>query len=113
MLGSTSDDSNLAVWLSAHTKTYTMKHRQIYQLAEKYRDHLTAIGTKGQRQDTSRAFIPTRDQSLAHALWMCETILDHLGHGLTSKAERWLCFVQGVLWVTGLSSIDSMRDDNR
>jgi len=29
------------------------------------------------------------------------------------KAVRWLCFVQGILWVSGKSSIDSMREDNR
>ena len=53
------------------------------------------------------------EDSLAHARWMCGEILSLLIQGKVEKAERWLCFVQGVLWVNGLSSIDEMRDDNR
>jgi hypothetical protein len=51
--------------------------------------------------------------SLAHARWMCGEILSLLIQGKVEKAERWLCFVQGVLWVNGICSIDEMRDDNR
>jgi len=41
---------------------------------------------------------------------MCVKIHDMDEEG---KAMRWLCFVQGVLWMTGRRTIDQMRDDNR
>ena len=54
-----------------------------------------------------------REKSLNHALWMCTAIEEQMKEGKYGKAERWLCFIQGVLWMNGLCSIDEMRDDNR
>lgn len=54
----------------------------------------------------------TEAQFLEHALWMCREVLE-MGDGHREKAMRWICFVQGVLWRTGLRSIHQMRDDNR
>jgi len=54
-----------------------------------------------------------RESSLQHAMWMCTAIEEQVKNGKCSKAERWLCFIQGVLWMNGICSIDEMRDDNR
>ncbi len=54
-----------------------------------------------------------RNKSLLHVLWMCLEIEKLLQEGKRDKAERWLCFIQGVLWMNGICSIDEMRDDNR
>lgn len=29
----------------------------------------------------------------------------------SEKAIRWLCLIQGILWSSGILSIDSMRED--
>jgi hypothetical protein len=54
-----------------------------------------------------------REASLQHVTWMCTVIEEQLKEGNCDKAERWLCFIQGVLWMNGICSIDEMREDNR
>ena len=66
--------------------------------------------------------------SLEHALWMLHEMrtMLHNAHAVWSdpewdlgdtvdgdKINRWLGFVQGVLWTTGVYTIDDMRDHNR
>ena len=64
---------------------------------------------------------------LCYIHWMCDAcrkILDNAlipdGHSapiidLTEieKAMRWLGFIQGVLWICGIYTIDEMREHNR
>jgi len=62
-----------------------------------------------------------------HARWMCQEIPRFLpSHNAfiepppdpkecqakLEKAMRWLGFIQGVLWATGVRTIDEMRADN-
>ena len=50
---------------------------------------------------------------LAHIHWMTvvtETMA--LSDGATGKVNRWLGFIQGVLWVTGRKTIDQLREMN-
>lgn len=46
---------------------------------------------------------------LGHCLWMLGQI-DGQSH---DKAHRWIGFVQGVMWMTGVATINQMKDDNR
>lgn len=46
-------------------------------------------------------------------LWMCDQIDDMLIHNNVDKSMRWLGFIQGILWITGVKTIDEMREDNR
>ena len=68
---------------------------------------------KPERASTSASFWPLgpspRD-ALAHCAWM---IQEALAFDNADKAMRWLCFVQGVLWMTGSAAIDELRDMNR
>lgn len=50
---------------------------------------------------------------LQHARWMIGQIRGFVAEEETEKAGRWLGFVQGVLWVSGLASIEEMREVNR
>lgn len=52
---------------------------------------------------------PTRAQALAHTAWMCDQILDLPER----KRDRWLGFVQGVLWAHGQVSIGQLREATR
>lgn len=49
----------------------------------------------------------------AYALNMIERMLTWDLSENMDKANRWLGFIQGVLWTTGLYSIEEMRDHNR
>jgi hypothetical protein len=66
---------------------------------------------------------PTLFQAVCHALWMCDEMDRRLSaHPVSDpgvdpaaegRANRWLGFVQGVLWVSGLRTVAAMRDDVR
>lgn len=57
---------------------------------------------------------PDIPSASAHAHWMCLEIpgLLETDNGF-AKANRWLGFIQGVLWTSGVFTIEDMRDDNR
>ncbi len=89
-----------------------MKADQIVRVTIKYEDLLANKNVIAERQDMSSTRI-TSAQRLSHSLWMCKEIRFLVENGHIDKAERWICFVQGVLWCEGLRSINEMRDDNR
>ena len=49
---------------------------------------------------------------LQHVCWMCHMAEHHLEEGKIEKANRWLGFIQGVLWCEGFFTIDEMRAHN-
>lgn len=85
-----------------------MKIEKVQRLVASYRN--TTLAQVESKKFTTHGQLPDASQALAHAKWMCEEV-----HSMTDegKAMRWLCFVQGVLWMTGRRTIDQMRDDNR
>jgi hypothetical protein len=63
-------------------------------------------------------YIPTQERSSywaehAHLLWMCDQVELFLNKDQWEKVNRWLGFMQGALWMSGIYSIDEMRDHNR
>lgn len=90
-----------------------MNADQILKAVERYKGLLTRRGVPSKRQNTASGIKPSETEKLAHIGWMCEAIPAQVAEGSVAKAERWLCFVQGILWSEGLATIDSMRDDNR
>lgn len=67
------------------------------------------------RTDTSKHDSPTFQGALTHVLWMClqtDGFISDLNRR-EEKVNRWIGFVQGVLWVTGVMSIDHMRKINK
>jgi hypothetical protein len=63
-----------------------------------------------ERIDTDELFpAGDRDKAMRHAMWMCEVSLGFIRDGQAGKADRWLGFVQGVLWACGHYTIDEMR----
>jgi hypothetical protein len=52
-------------------------------------------------------------QHLDHALWMCEEATGLVSEGKIDKANRWLGFVQGVLFLTGKFTLKELRDQTR
>jgi len=52
------------------------------------------------------------DSRIEHTFHMLEQTRKFIPHEM-DKANRWLGFIQGVLWIVGLRDIDEMRADNR
>jgi hypothetical protein len=52
---------------------------------------------------------------LMHAAWMAEEMLRHLGGKQPdrAKANRWIGFIQGILWMTRSFTIDELRQHTK
>lgn len=79
---------------------------QIREVATRYKEILP----EGKKSDLQHTF-PLSRESAEHCSWMCDQIISKDFD--RDKAMRWLCFVQGCLWILGLRSVDNMREDNR
>lgn len=53
------------------------------------------------------------DADLDHVEWMTKQIPDFLAAGRKEKANRWLGFIQGVLWAKEIYTIEEMKEHNR
>lgn len=62
---------------------------------------------------TTAAMIPSSPAALRHALWMCDQVRGFVKEAKLDKANRWIGFIQGTLWMAGRATIDEMREDNR
>lgn len=49
---------------------------------------------------------------LGHLRWMVNETESFIHKGQTDKAMRWLGFIQGALWVLGISSIEEAKRAN-
>lgn len=54
-----------------------------------------------------------KPNSLRHIKWMCIEIPNLIKLEKIEKANRWLGFVQGVLWSNKIYDIHQLKDDNR
>lgn len=83
---------------------------------ERYRDLLYSKGISTPRNLSEvKQFneLSKRDQQ-SHLLWMCEHLLSKDSeHYSIDKKSRWLGFVQGVLILHGLTSINAERNITR
>lgn len=52
-------------------------------------------------------------RNLSHALWMCGETIELARADRREKAFRWLGFVQGVLWVHRIFSVEELKNHNR
>jgi hypothetical protein len=90
-----------------------MDPTQIIEVSSNYKNLLQSIGAHPKKCDTSLNTNSGDPCIYDHCLWMCQVIDGFVSSGESEKALRWVCFIQGVLWSTGLLNIDSMREDNR
>ena len=72
---------------------------------------LTGLRPERARTDIGGLVLPTKTH-LKHVLWMVQEA-KLFAHDMPDKAERWLCFAQGVMWTATDSTIDEFKDDNR
>jgi hypothetical protein len=54
-----------------------------------------------------------QERSFKHALYMLDELENHIRQGRIEKSMRWLGFVQGILWVRGIYSIEELKAHNK
>ena len=59
------------------------------------------------------SLLPTREQALAHCYTMFDKMEVFLTEGRIAKTFRWLGFIQGVLWVLGVYTLEQLKNHNR
>lgn len=67
-----------------------------------------------EKADTSFDNNPGMGRAVKHANWMIHEMLQRMkaGEDKPGQVDRWLGFIQGILWCNGLFSIDAMRRHN-
>lgn len=95
-------------------------NEKINNLLSTYRDELTRIHVTAVRVDDQVGFPGVRGledekQQLGHVQWMIYTMLADAEKQDWSdrKVNRWLGFIQGVLWTTKMRGIVELRDESR
>jgi len=84
-----------------------------------YQTRLLSAGLTPKRDEDSTPGMALTDidwgdiAELDHVLWMCGEVQTFLVEGRYDKANRWLGFIQGVLWVLGIYSIPELQEHNR
>jgi hypothetical protein len=89
-----------------------MKTEKIVEVLSAYRKELAGVGI-GSCQLENYDEIPEEEVALRHITWMCEQAIEFAETGRLEKANRWLGFIQGTLWLTGRHAVSSMREHNR
>lgn len=66
------------------------------------------------KREFPRDSLPTsNDDYLAHCYSMLDKMEVFLEEGRIEKVFRWLGFIQGCLWRSGVYTVDELRDHNR
>ncbi len=63
--------------------------------------------------DATMDLIHVSGTSTSHLIWMCKTAIDHADSWPVDKLSRWLGFIQGVMTMRGMISVQEERDLTR
>lgn len=81
---------------------------------DRYRDMLTNKGIKPYNYADREFHKLTKIEQLSHAYWMCDECLKHTtSHWSIDKKSRWLGFVQCVLIMHGITTLEAERNITR
>lgn len=90
-----------------------MKPEQVIKALTRIEHELVTAKVRPERAPTQIGGVNLeRKIHLRHVLWMVQEAKD-FAYTLPDKAQRWLCFAQGVMWTSWESTIDEFKDDNR
>lgn len=87
-----------------------MTNDKVNEVLVQYAREFGALGHGPERTDVTRTE-QTEAQVLRHAHWMCNEALS-FGPERIEKKMRWLGFIQGVRFVTGVATIADVKRDN-
>lgn len=95
------------------------RQKKFWEIVKKIRESIFKHGqnryTKNLEPERANldSVMPADWVALNHALWMCNEIDDFIREQRWDKVNRWIGFIQGVLWIAGVASIDVSREINR
>jgi hypothetical protein len=89
-----------------------MTKEKILAAIELYESELRKLGIE--KIDFPHDQIPiTSDQKLGHGYGMLDQMREFAHQGRIDKVNRWIGFVQGILWCEGQHCLNDLKDHNR
>ncbi len=89
-----------------------MTDQKIIEVIERYKKDISELEIYPE-QYHHKALINSEEDALAHCLVMIDKIYAFLEEGRREKAFRWLGFIQGVLWLQGIYTLESLKNHSR
>ena len=89
-----------------------MTSEQVKRAIQKYREQFEALGIRPQGFPHEK-LVDSPAVTLQHCYGMLNQMEEFLVEGNMEKVFRWLGFIQGCLWIQGVYSLDSLKEDNR
>lgn len=91
-----------------------MEAARITAITTRYKGILTARGNKPVRQNEENPGRAEKQRKLDHVLWMVCHLLDsdEAKDYSDAKRNRWLGWIQGVLWAEGIYTVEEQKQHN-
>lgn len=90
-----------------------MREEQVKGLFLNYQEKIKAT-VFGQEVFPDDEINPSKTQALRHGQWMIGQMLALLENpDKKEEVQKWLGFIQGILWCCGIYSIAKLREHNR
>lgn len=101
------------IFVLKNTERRIMTKDKIKEVAEYYK---RCLNCEAKRYALNEKVGPSFNEGVAiikHCRYMIDEILSFLRQDRIEKAFRWLGFLQGCLWTTGMFSLDELKEHNR
>lgn len=92
-----------------------MTPSKLLKIVKTYREFMSQMGARPVRltPDQQQSQQVTYREVINHLAYMVDQVPIHAKGGKVEKAFRWLGFIQGVLWCSGVRTLQELRSDNR
>ncbi len=90
-----------------------MDTQRMKSAIDKYRQEFEKRGIGKIDYPHDDIFIGSMDNALEHCHGMLDRMVQFLQEGNLEKCQRWIGFIQCALWVSGIYTLENMKDDNR
>lgn len=85
---------------------------KLFEMTAFYKGVLDQMGIAPKSCDRSSTSV-SREDKLAHCRRMLDKLPKHIAQGRLEKAQRWIAFIQGVLYALDITTITELKDTSR
>ena len=91
-----------------------MTSDKVLEVVRRYRSHFVAMQVEPKDYPHDKLIGPQQGEDVfAHCCGMLPKIEIFAHEGRIGKAKRWLGFIQGCLWTSGVHTLDDLKNHNQ